>query len=215
MLIFGAKGLAKEVLEVCLEKENKSDIVFFDDISSDLPNKLYNEFEILRNLEEATDYFKKIDNRFVLGLGGPFLRSFAYQKFINIGGIPYSIISSTSKIGSFGVEIGVASNIMLNSVITNDVKLGKGVLVNQMASIGHDVLIDDFVEVCPGSAISGNCRIGELTFLGTNCTILPNITVGRGVVVGAGSVINRDIPDGCTVVGVPGKIIKENNNYLK
>lgn len=215
MLIFGAKGLAKEVLEVCLEKENKNDIVFFDDISSDLPKKLYNEFIILRNLEEASDYFRTIDNRFVLGLGGPFLRSFAYQKFKQIGGIPYTIISNTSKIGSFGVEIGSATNIMLNSVITNDVKIGEGVLVNQMVSIGHDVLIDGFVEVCPGSAISGNCKIGELTFLGTNSTILPNISVGKGVIIGAGSVINRDVPDGCTVVGVPGKIIKQNNTYFK
>jgi len=213
MIIFGAKGLAKELLEVCLENENKKDVVFYDDISSDLPEKLYNEFTILRSLEEVKNYFKEIDNRFVIGIGGPVLREFAYKKFIDAGGIPISVISESSHIGSFGVEIKEAVNVMINAVITNDVKIGKGVLVNQQTSIGHDVLIDDFAEVCPGTSISGHCKIGRLTFLGTNSTILPNVKIGDHVIVGAGSVINKDIPDGCTVVGVPGKIIKTNNYY--
>lgn len=211
MLIFGAKGLAKEVLEVSLEKESRIDIVFYDDISTDLPDRLYNEFRILRTLDQARAYLENEDLRFVLGLGGPMLRQAIFDKFVSIGGTPYSLISLTSRIGSFGVVIDEGVNVMLNSVITNDVKIGKGALINQIASIGHDVEIGEFVEVCPGVAISGHCKIGKLSFLGTNCTILPNVKIGVGVIVGAGSVINRDIPDGCTVVGVPGKIIKTNN----
>lgn len=210
MLIFGAKGLAKEVLEVCLETTAKRDIVFYDDMSTDLPDKLYNEFRILRSVEEAERYFKEEDERFVIGIGGPSLRKLIYEKFSNLGGRPHTMISKSCRIGSFGVNIKDGVNIMLNTVVTNDVKIGRAVLINQISSIGHDVEIGDFVEVCPGVAISGRCKIGELTFLGTNCTILPNITIGKNVVVGAGSVINRDIPDGCTVVGVPGKIIKVN-----
>ena len=211
MLIFGAKGLAKEVLEVSLEKESRKDIVFYDDISTDLPDRLYNEFRILRTLDQARTYLENEDQRFVLGLGGPMLRQAIFDKFVGIGGIPYTLISSTSRIGSFGVVIDEGVNVMLNSVITNDVKIEKGALINQIASIGHDVEIGEFVEVCPGVAISGHCKIGKLSFLGTNCTILPNVKIGERVIVGAGSVINRDIPDGCTVVGVPGKIIKTNN----
>ncbi|WP_156308024.1 acetyltransferase [Sphingobacterium endophyticum] len=211
MLIFGAKGFAKEVLEVSLEKESRKDIVFYDDISSDLPDRLYNEFRILRTLDQARAYLDKEDKRFVLGLGGPMLRYSSFDKFVGIGGNPYSLISSTSRIGSFGVVIEEGVNVMLNAVITNDVKIGKGVLINQIASIGHDVEIGEFVEVCPGVAIAGHCSIGKFSFLGTNSTILPNVKIGERVIVGAGSVINRDIPDGCTVVGVPGKIIKTNN----
>ena len=210
MIIFGAKGFAKEVLEVCLEKEDRDNIVFYDDVSTDLPDKLYNEFKIMRTLKEVEEYFREVDNRFVLGLGGPALREMAWKKFTSIGGQPSSMISSSSRIGSFGIELGEGVNVMLNSVITNDVRIGKGVLINQISSIGHDVDIEDFVEVCPGVVISGRTKIGEFTFLGSNCTILPNISVGSNVIVGAGSVINRDIPNGCTVVGVPGKIIKTN-----
>ncbi len=210
MLIFGAKGLAKEILEVCLEKENRDDLVFYDDVSIDLPPKLYNEFSIIRSFNEAESYFKHVDDRFAIGIGGPTLRKMNCEKLEMLGGIPHTIISKKSHIGSFGITIGVGTNIMIHSVITNDIKIGKGVLVNQMSSIGHDVVIGDFVEICPGVSISGNCRIGDLSFLGTNCTILPNVIIGDRVIVGAGSVINKDIPDDCTVVGVPGKIIKSN-----
>ena len=210
MIIFGAKGLAKEILEVCLEKEDRDNIVFYDDVSKDLPTKLYNEFRIIRTIDDVKNYFDDVDNRFVIGIGGPSLREFAFNKLIENGGVPITLISQHTNVGSFGVEIGEGTNVMLRSVITNDVKIGKGVLVNQLTSIGHDVTIGNFVEICPGVAISGKCVVGDLTFLGTNCSILPNINIGRHVVIGAGSVINRDVPDGSTVVGVPGKVIKTN-----
>lgn len=102
MLIFGAKGLAKEVLEVCLETVNKSNIVFYDDVSSDLPDKLYNEFLVLRNLSEASDYFANVDKRFVLGLGGPSLRAGAFRKFVEAGGMPYSLFPKQVRLVLLG-----------------------------------------------------------------------------------------------------------------
>ena len=70
--------------------------------------------------------------------------------------------------------------------------------------------IDDFVELCPDVNVSGNCTIGAFTFIGTNSTILPNIKIGKNVVVGAGSVVTKDISDNAVAVGIPAKVIKEN-----
>ena len=44
--------------------------------------------------------------------------------------------------------------------------------------------------------------------IGANSTILPNLTIGEGSVVGAGSVVTKDVPDGVTVVGNPARILK-------
>ena len=44
--------------------------------------------------------------------------------------------------------------------------------------------------------------------IGAGSTIIPNIKIGEWAVIGAGSVINEDIPSGCKVVGVPGRIVK-------
>ncbi len=45
--------------------------------------------------------------------------------------------------------------------------------------------------------------------IGCNASVLGNITIGNNVRIGAGSVVLKDVPDDCTVVGVPGKIVRK------
>lgn len=61
----------------------------------------------------------------------------------------------------------------------------------------------------------GRIRVGERTFIGCNSTILPGVTIGKRCVVGAGSVVTKDIPDGCVVAGVPAKVIMTTDEYAK
>lgn len=51
--------------------------------------------------------------------------------------------------------------------------------------------------------------IGNDVWIGGNCTLLPGVTIGNNVIVAAGSVVTKDIPDNCVVAGVPAKKIKE------
>lgn len=51
--------------------------------------------------------------------------------------------------------------------------------------------------------------IGDDVWIGGNCTILPGVTIGRNVVVAAGAVVTKDVPDNCVVAGVPAKKIKD------
>lgn len=46
-------------------------------------------------------------------------------------------------------------------------------------------------------------------WIGGNCTILPGVTIGNNVVMAAGAVVTKDVPDNCVVAGVPAKIIKK------
>ncbi|BCY27254.1 acetyltransferase [Flavobacterium okayamense] len=209
MLIVGAKGFAKEVLEVLYQLNDIENVVFYDDVSENLPEQLYKRFDILRNTEEVKKYFQNVDSRFTLGIGGPVLRKKMFDKFSDIGGVFTSTISPKANIGHFGNEIENGSNVMTGTVITNDIHLGKGVLINLNCTIGHDSTIGDFVEMSPGVHVSGNCKIGSYSNIGTNATILPKITIGNNVIVGAGSVVTKEVPSNSLVVGVPAKIIKE------
>lgn len=210
MLIVGAKGFAKEVLEIVYKDYPGEDIVFYDDVSEDLPDLLYGKFKIVRSLEEVSKLYLGKTFTFTLGIGNPSTRKMLYNKFIAVGGVFVSTISSTSTIGSFGNMIGEGCNIMLRTILTNDINIGKGVIINQLSSVGHDVVIGDFVELCPSVCISGNCVIGEGTFIGTGAIVLPKVKIGANVVVGAGAVVSKDLPDNCTAVGIPAKIIKQN-----
>ena len=53
----------------------------------------------------------------------------------------------------------------------------------------------------------GETRICRGAFIGVHCVILPGVTIGERAIVGAGSVVTRDVPEGSTVVGVPARIV--------
>ena len=82
MLIIGAKGFAKEVLEVLFQNNDTKKIAFFDDINDDVYGKLYNEYPILKTLTEVENYFNSVSKDFTIGIGNPVLRKILYEKFI-------------------------------------------------------------------------------------------------------------------------------------
>ncbi len=55
-----------------------------------------------------------------------------------------------------------------------------------------------------------NAYIGKKCFIGANAIIMPGLTIGDNVIVGAGSVVTKDVSNGCIVAGNPAKVIKEN-----
>lgn len=94
-----------------------------------------------------------------------------------------------------GVIIGAGSR------VTANVAIGRHAHVNVNCTIGHDVVIEAFASLYPGVHVGGGCVIEEGATLGMGCVILPKVRIGRGAVVGAGSVVVRDVAPETTVVG--------------
>lgn len=103
-------------------------------------------------------------------------------------------------------------------------KVGKNVSVGLMAMM--DVFFPQLISIGENTVIGYNCtvlcheflvkeyrtgkvEIGSEVMLGANSTILPGVRIGNGAVVGAGSLVNRDVPPGALVAGVPARIIEE------
>jgi len=205
MLIVGAKGFAKELLEIILQGNFGAEIIFYDDISEDLPKLLFDKYPILRNEDEAKFYLETSDERFALGVGNPNMRYRLCEKFIALGGKLTTIISPFAKIGKYKNFIQEGSNILTNVVIESNNTIGKGCLIHVGSLISHDVVIGDFCEISPHSNLLGNVVIGKLCSIGTGSIILPKVKIGDNVTVAAGAVVTKDVMDNMTVLGIPAK----------
>lgn len=84
--------------------------------------------------------------------------------------------------------------------------------------IGNDVAISENVTIwdsdvhkIKGSTLNTQpIKIGNHVWIGTNCIILKGVSIGDGAVIGAGSIVNKNIPSKCLAVGNPAKVIKQN-----
>lgn len=82
-----------------------------------------------------------------------------------------------------------------------------GIIVSPNAKIGANCTI--FQQVTIGQDDKGNAPIiGDNCYIGAGAKLIGNITVGDNVKIGTNAVVVKDVPSNCTVVGIPGKIIK-------
>ena len=118
------------------------------------------------------------------------------------------------------IEIGNNVHIGTNNIIgarkkivfEDNVLMGPHVMIGDHSHVYEDVDIPiKFQSVTE----PGPVRIGRDSWIGANVFILPKVTIGRHAVVGANSVVNRDIPSYSVAVGAPARIIKRYDFQLK
>src|SRR5919202_2300974 len=95
-------------------------------------------------------------------------------------------------------------------------KIGKGVFIDHGLGvvIGETAIVGDYALIYQGATLGGTGKetgkrhptLGENVVVGAGAKVLGNIQIGNNVRIGAGSVVLRDAPSDCTVVGIPGRI---------
>ena len=126
----------------------------------------------------------------------------------------------------FGENLGEGSYVAapINGAALDRLKIGKNVYINTNClamSRGGITIEDDAMLAANVSLISNNhdpyarqvllckpVRIGKGAWIGANATILPGVSVGKYAIVGAASVVTKDVPDYAVVVGSPAKVVK-------
>ena len=120
----------------------------------------------------------------------------------------FTFIHHTALILDSNIEIGEGSFIGAYSVLTTNIKIGRHSILNRSNHIGHDCIIGDFFSAMPGSIVSGNCKINNQVYLGTNVTIREKITICDSVIIGLSSGVVKNITVPGVYGGVPCKKIK-------
>ena len=119
----------------------------------------------------------------------------------------------------YGKNIHIGNNFTGNFNLTildiNEVHIGDNVMIGPnttITTVGHP-LSPEKRRRHLGQA--SEIKIGNDVWIGANVTVLPGVNIGNNVVVGAGAVVTKDIPDNSLAVGVPAKVIREIENELK
>lgn len=119
----------------------------------------------------------------------------------------FTFIHPTALI--FGdVQIGCGSFIGAMSILTTNIRIGNHAILNRSNHIGHDTDIGDFFSAMPGSIVSGNCKLGNKIYLGTNSSIKEKIKICDNVIVGLNSGVVKNINECGVYAGVPASKIK-------
>ncbi len=145
----------------------------------------------------------------VIAIADTALRSRLATFFRGNEALKFPNLIDPSVIMSDSVLMGEGNMICAGSILTVGVRLGDFCIMNLDCTVGHEVVMEDFVTVNPGVNISGNVRLAKGVNLGTGSQILQGRYIGANTVIGAGSVVLEDLPNDCTAVGVPAKIIKD------
>ena len=118
----------------------------------------------------------------------------------------FSFIHPTALILG-NVEIGEGSFIGAYSILTTNIKIGKHALLNRGNHIGHDCTIGDYFSAMPGAIVSGNVRIYDCVYLGTNSAIRESINIHSLATIGLNTGVVKHIEDSGTYIGTPAKNI--------
>ncbi|MBK8486692.1 MAG: acetyltransferase [Bacteroidetes bacterium] len=197
--IYGAGGFGREVLWLTQSVSHLISVSGFIDDNAEITT--CDDYPVHTMYSE--------DMYCVIAIANTVIRKQIHSKLKSANYI--NVIHPDSTLGNKNV-IGSGCIICKGVTGTTGIHVGNQAIINLNATIGHDVVIDDFVSIMPGVHISGNVKIGEGVLIGTGAVILPGITIGKWSKIGAGAVITKDVPDNAVVVGVPGRVVRKDDD---
>lgn len=209
VIFWGATGQAK-VLRECLGDDVRLHALFDDDPQVTPP------FEDVPLIGGRADFERWVMEQsslekphFLVAVGGDKGKErLEIQEYLQIHGLkPLTVVHRTAFV-AFGACIGAGSQILAQSAICAEARIGRACIVNTAASIDHECRLADGVHIAPGARLTGCVKVGRYAMIGAGAVILPRLTIGEGAIVGAGAVVLKDVEPYTSVAGNPARILR-------
>jgi sugar O-acyltransferase (sialic acid O-acetyltransferase NeuD family) len=210
IVIIGAGGVGREVALIIeqINKENPTwNLLGFLDDNPKVQNTYINGYKVLGGIGQI-EQFK--DVQAVCAIASYKVKSKIINSLTELNIRFPKIIHQSVHIPQYS-SVGEGTIIYPGVIMTTNIEVGNHVIISPGCGIGHESIIEDFCSILWNVNISGNVRIGTGCMIGTGATVIQNIKVGRETTIGAGAVVVKNLPENCTAVGVPAKVIKFND----
>lgn len=209
LLIVGARGWGREVFDAISKTEDVKNgtllIKGFLDSKSDALEGLRGNFPPI--ICPPEDYEVQGDDIFFVAMGDPHWRKHYAELIENKGGHFYTYISPNSMVFDTAT-IGEGSFISRWAAISDNANIGKHVIAHPFSALGHDIIVKDYATLLNASFMGGFSELGECSVLNPKAVVLPHKKVGNNALVGAASVVIRNVKDGERVYGNPAVKLK-------
>jgi sugar O-acyltransferase (sialic acid O-acetyltransferase NeuD family) len=203
ILLLGAGGLAREVISA--DAAGHRVVGILDDDPA-LRGELVSGVRVLGGMAHAVEY----DADLIICVGSGKARRAVARRLAELGVAEErfaTVVDRSVRIPA-SCSVGVGSILLAGVVITADATVGRHVVAMPNVTITHDDVVEDFATLAAGVSLGGAVRIGEAAYLGMNASVRQHQVVGSDVVVGMGSVVVADVPDGEVWAGVPARPLR-------
>ena len=190
LILVGGGGHCKSVIDVA--ESAGFQIQGILDIPENVGKKVLG-YSIVGTDDQIPDYVN--DAEFIVTVGhikDASLRIKLHQKIVDAGGTLATIIASSAHVSKYA-QIEEGSVVMHQAVVNADASIGRGCIINTFANIEHDAKIGDYCHISTGAMINGNCVVGNETFFGSQSVMVNGLEITSGCVIGAGSLIRKNI----------------------
>ncbi len=154
-------------------------------------------FKGIQHLSRDCDIvqFHPSDVLLVNGLGilpGSNHRQKIQSYFVDMGYEFTNVISSQAVVSKFS-DIGKGCQILPGAIIQTGASIGADSIINSSAVVEHDCQLGNFNHIAPKAVLCGGVTTDSGVFVGANATILPNLHLAQGAIVGAGAVVKKSL----------------------
>lgn len=195
LAIYGAGGFGRETAEWARQSGIENMVFVVDDEFFET-DRIENLHVLKRSRINVREF------QFLIAVGNPRVKESIIRR---LGNSPdFAVLIHPTAIIAESATIALGSIICPRVVVSVNVTIENHVHLNPGSWVGHDSVIGKFSTICPLVSISGNCQIGDGTFIGTNSSIRERIKVSNEVYIGMGSVVVKDLTTG-VYIGNPAR----------
>jgi len=200
-IVLGGGGHAKVVMEV-LQLCGKT-VIGFTDLGVCAPVL---DFACLGN-DNVVNQYNPDEIFLVNGIGSVGDNSRRKRLFLTWKekGYSFPAIIHPAAILSPDTVLEEGVQVMAAAVVQAGAYIGPNTIINTRATIDHDTTIGEHVHIAPGCVISGNVKVESDAHLGPGAVVIQGLTIGKGSIVAAGSVVVKDVDEYTKVAGVPAR----------
>jgi sugar O-acyltransferase (sialic acid O-acetyltransferase NeuD family) len=207
ILVLGAGGHAQVVADILLRMRDSGEPVepigYLDDDKALLGKTLMG----LPVLGITADLAKFKHDAIIIGIGNNRIRQNLFRA-LRANDEQFVTARHPSAVIAPDVPIGPGCVICAQVVVNPGSVIGHNVILNTGCTVDHHNRIADDVHIAPGAHLGGDVTVEEGVLIGIGAVVMPQRCIGMWSIVGAGALVQKDVPERVTVIGVPAQIVE-------